>query len=166
MKNVKGINSNYYFQNREIGACKHWWITMWHTFILSHHGLDMPYGDIDMGQHWPMCWCAAWWHKAISRAISSSVICCETHLKPISKMIPLLSITKISLKIAYLKMHANLSGANVLTVIIPVYPAGVHSPSGQCCFHLGSLLVHRDLISCGDYTNRAWIVSVNMQGGW
>ena len=34
-------------------------------FILTHCDLVMPYGDIDLGQHWLREWLVAWRHQAI-----------------------------------------------------------------------------------------------------
>ena len=58
---------------------------------LNHCGLLTPYGEIDLGQHWP------------------------DGTKPLPE--PVLtepSITKIRLKITYLKFHFNFPGANEL----------------------------------------------------
>ena len=45
---------------------------------LTHCGLVMPYGDIDLGQHWLRHWLVAWQHQTItwtSIDISSKVFC-------------------------------------------------------------------------------------------
>ena len=71
--------------------------------VLTHCGLVIPYGNIDLGQHWLMY--LAWWHQAVTwtnvdlAALRSSTI----HVLAISQEITLPSITKISLKNTYLK---------------------------------------------------------------
>ena len=49
---------------------------------LIHCGLVMPYGDIDMGQHWLRQWLVASWHQAITQTIVdfSSKVFCGIHL--------------------------------------------------------------------------------------
>ena len=35
-------------------------------YTLTHWDLMVPYGDIDLGQHWLRWWLASWWHQAIT----------------------------------------------------------------------------------------------------
>ena len=35
-------------------------------FVLTHCGLVMPYGEINLSQHWLRQWLVAWWHHAIT----------------------------------------------------------------------------------------------------
>ena len=47
------------------------WSTHWathclhFTLLLSNWGFVMPYGDLDLGQHWLSQWLVAWQHQAI-----------------------------------------------------------------------------------------------------
>ena len=68
----------------------------------------------------PVClrlWLVAWWHHAITwtNVDLSSVRSSGIHLRAISQEIPQPLFTKVSLKIAYLKLNWNLPGANDLT---------------------------------------------------
>ena len=77
------------------------------TFLmqkLPHCGLVMPYGDMDLGQHWLRQWLVAWWHQAITwtNVDLSSVTYSDIHLMATIQGIPHPSITVISLKITYL----------------------------------------------------------------
>ena len=49
---------------------------------LTHSSLVMPYGNIDLGQHWLRQWPVTWWSKTIIRtnADLSSVRSSEIHL--------------------------------------------------------------------------------------
>ena len=90
------------------------------TFIcLTHCGLVTPYGDIELGQHWLRSWLVAWPNQSITwtNVDSSSEISRKIHLRAISQELPYPSITKISLKIIYLKFNWNLPGANELKSI-------------------------------------------------
>ena len=83
--------------------------------ILTHCGLMsmMPYGDIELGQHWLRQWLVAWWHQAITwtNVDLSSVRSSDNYLRANSQKTPQPSITKISLKITYryLRFHSNLT---------------------------------------------------------
>ena len=83
---------------------------------LSHCGILTPYGDINLGQYWLRYWLVAWRHQAITWInvdlpyIRSAVI----HLMAISQIWQP-SITKIRLKMAYLKCLFNLPEVNDLT---------------------------------------------------
>ena len=75
-----------------------WW-------ALTHWGLVMPYGAIDLGQHWPMWWLGAWRHQAITwtNVDLSLVRSSDKHMRAISQDILQPWITKITTKITYLK---------------------------------------------------------------
>ena len=45
----------------------------------------MPYGNMDLGQHWLIYWLIAWWHQAITNVDLSSVRSSDIHLKAISQ---------------------------------------------------------------------------------
>ena len=42
--------------------------------LLTLCGLMIPYGDIDMGQHWSRQWLVAWWHQVIRRTKIESLL--------------------------------------------------------------------------------------------
>ena len=83
---------------------------------LTRRGLVTPYGDIDLCQHWLRWRLDAWRHQAITWTnidwppVKSN----DIHIKAISQEMPQSSITKICLKIIYLKFHSNFPGANEL----------------------------------------------------
>ena len=37
----------------------------YYCIIMTHYGLVMPYGNIDLRQHWLRYWLVAWRHQAI-----------------------------------------------------------------------------------------------------
>ena len=78
----------------------------------NHCGLVTPYGDRDLGQHWLRCWLVAWWHQAITWTTVdwSSVKSSDIHIRAISQEMPQPSVTKICLKITFLKFHSNFPG--------------------------------------------------------
>ena len=84
--------------------------------ILTQWGLVMPFGDIDLGQHWLRQWLVAWWHQVITwtNVDWSSVKSNDIHVRAISHEMPQPENTKICLKIASLKFHWNLPVANEL----------------------------------------------------
>ena len=84
--------------------------------ILTHYGLVTPYGDTDLGQHWLRLWLVAWRHQAITwtNVDLSSVKSSDIHRNTIALEISQPPITKISLKMTYLKFCLNLPGANEL----------------------------------------------------
>ena len=54
--------------------------------LLTHCGLVMPYGNIDLGHHWFRKWLVTWQHQAITLTnvdLSSSVLC-GIHQGPMS----------------------------------------------------------------------------------
>ena len=73
-----------------------------------------PYGDKDLGQQWRV----GWRHQAITwtNVDWSSAESSDIHKRAISQEMPQLSITKICLKITYIKFYSNLPGANELSV--------------------------------------------------
>ena len=77
----------------------------------------MPYGGINLGQHWLKQCFVAWWHEAIAwtNIDLSSVRSIGIHPRAISWGINLSSVHKINLKITVLKFHGNLPGANELS---------------------------------------------------
>ena len=85
---------------------------------LTHWGLVTPYGDRDLGQHWLRKWLVAWRHQAITwtNVDWSSVKSSGIHIRSISQEMPQPSITKICLKIRYLKYHSNFPGTNELKI--------------------------------------------------
>ena len=84
--------------------------------LLTHCGLVTPYVARDLVQHWLRWWLVAWRHQAITwtNVDLSSVMSNGIHLRAILQEIPQSSVTKISLKITYLKCCSNLPGANEL----------------------------------------------------
>ena len=97
---------------------------------LTHCGLVTPHDDRDLGQHWLRLWLVAWRHQAITwtNADLSSVRSSDIHLRTISQGIPRPTITKISFKIIYLKLHSNLPGTNELMMNIIVMLSLCHEP--------------------------------------
>ena len=88
---------------------------MWEV-ALTHCSLPTSYNDLDEGQHWFRQWLVAWWHQDIAwtNVDLSSVGSSDILLRTISQEIPQPSITKTSMKIAYLKFHSDHSEANEL----------------------------------------------------
>ena len=78
-----------------------------HTIPLTHCGLETPYGDIDLGQHWLRQWLVAWRHQVITwtNVDLSSVRSSCIHLMAISQEIHQSSMNKINMKITHLKFH-------------------------------------------------------------
>ena len=76
----------------------------------------MPYGDIDLGQHWLRKWLVAWWHQAITwtNVDLSSMEFCGIHLTTILQAAHEISVHGMSLKIMILKLQPHLPGANEL----------------------------------------------------
>ena len=84
----------------------------------THWGLVTPYGNRDLGQHWPRQWLVAWWHQAITwtNVDLSSVEFCGIHLTTILLVAFKASIHEMSSKIIFLKLQPHLPGANELTI--------------------------------------------------
>ena len=92
----------------------------WKFFIkLSHCGLVMPYGDIDLGQHWLRYWLAVWRHQAITwtNVDLSSVKFCANHVRS-NKKVLMYSICKMSLEHTLVKLLPDLPGINELTLLM------------------------------------------------
>ena len=96
--------------------------TAWHLsapateLVLTHCGVMIPYGNRDLGQHW---------------FTISKVHLIRIHLCTILQEVLLLpSITKISLKITFLKFLWNLPGANELKILF--------RPEKIKCLHYGT----------------------------
>ena len=83
---------------------------------LTHSDLVTPYGNGGLGQHWFRQWLVAWRHQAIAwtNVVWSLVKSRDIHIREISQEMPQPSITKIRLKITYLKFHSNFPGSNEL----------------------------------------------------
>ena len=96
--------------------CK-WWLFCSDLNKLTHCGLVTPYGDTELGQHWLRQWLGAWRHQAITwtNVDLSWVRCNGIHLRALSLDDVKIPINKIRLKIAVLKWHPGLPGANELT---------------------------------------------------
>ena len=75
-----------------------------------------PYGGRDLGQHCFRWWLVAWRHQAITwtNVDLSSLRSSDVHLRAISLEISQPSVTKISLKIFFLRFYWNLPEANEL----------------------------------------------------
>ena len=88
---------------------------------LNHCDLVTPYGDKDLGQHWPRQWFVAWRHQAITwtNVDLSSVRSSGIHLRAILQDMSQPSVTEISLKITNLKFCWNNSGAIELISSLP-----------------------------------------------
>ena len=90
--------------------------SVYSIIILIHYGLLTPYGNIDLCKYWPRHWLVAWRHQAITftnvdlSPVKSSAI----NLRASSREISQPSISKISLKIVYLKFHSIIPGPNEL----------------------------------------------------
>ena len=78
---------------------------------LIHCGLVTSYDDLDLGQHCRRQQAIIWTNVDLTSVRSSYI-----HLMEVSKEIPQPSITKISMKIIYLKFHSSLLGANTLEI--------------------------------------------------
>ena len=87
----------YIFTFSQINSARH---------ALTHCGLVMPYGNTNHGQHWLKSWFVAWPHKAITwfNVGLSSIRSCCIHLKVLSQEYLHIPVSKIGLKIAFLKI--------------------------------------------------------------
>ena len=72
----------------------------------------MPYGDIDLGQHWLRWWLGVWWHQAITWTNVDYPVAFIWGVISQEASQPL--VTKISFKITYQKFNSDLPGANEL----------------------------------------------------
>ena len=108
-----------------IGLLKMVWSSIPKNFCswrcpLTHCGLVVPYGNIDIGQNWLIYWLVALRHQANTwtNVDWSSVKSSDIHIRAISQGMPQPLITKICLKITCLKFQSNFPGANELTTLI------------------------------------------------
>ena len=87
---------------------------------LTHCGLATPYGDIDLGHHWPRQWLVAWRHQAITwtNVDLSLVKSCGIHLRAVSHEMLKISTLDVSLKIINLRLHPHLQVANELNWLL------------------------------------------------
>ena len=83
---------------------------------LTNCGPVTPYGGRDLGQHWFRQWLVAWRHQAITwtNVDLTSLMSSDVHLRAISLEISQPSVTKISLKVIFLRFYWSLTGANEL----------------------------------------------------
>ena len=81
-------------------------IMLW-EYVVTHCSLVTPYGDRDLGQQWLRLWLVAWRHQAITwtNVDWSSVKSSDIHIRAISQEMPQSSISKIHLKITYIKFY-------------------------------------------------------------
>ena len=97
-----------------------WEIALWNgnVITLTHCGLVVPYGDIDLGQHRLRWWLLTWWHKVITWTyidISSKVFggfCIWAILQEVLMNF----IHNMCSEITLLELLAHLSGAGELTI--------------------------------------------------
>ena len=85
-------------------------------YTLTFCGLVTPFGDIYLRQHWLRLWLVAWWHQAITwtNVDLLSVHFNDIYLRAILQATYQPAITKINLKIIYIKFCSNLPGTNEL----------------------------------------------------
>ena len=87
--------------------------------IASSLCLVPPYGDMELGQHWLRQWLVAWRHQAITWTnVDWSVRSHGIHLGASSLEDLKKTIKETRLKIAVLKWHPGLPGANELMPIV------------------------------------------------
>ena len=86
-------------------------------YLLTHCDLVMPYGDIDLGQHWLRWWLGPVRHQSITwtNVDLSSVRFSGIHLRAISQKIHQPLISELVWKLTYLKFRSNLPGTNELS---------------------------------------------------
>ena len=124
---------------------------------LTHSGLMTPYGGRDLGQHWFGWWLVAWRHHVITwtNVDLSSLRSSDVHLRPISLEISQPSVTKISLKIIFLRFYWNLPGANELNSI-------THSLTHGGQFHGNLLKISIDMsLEITNYTYQLHLPGAN-----
>ena len=89
---------------------------LWAFFYLTHCGLVMPYGDRSESTLAQVMACCRTAPSPYLNLDWSSVKPSDIHIRAISEEMPQPVITKIHLKITYLKFHSNFPGANELIV--------------------------------------------------
>ena len=78
-----------------------------------------PYGDKDLGSHWPRQWLVAWRHQTTWPNVEKSPAkCFAIHLRVFSQKMLTISIFDMSLKITYLRLQPHLQGVNELTPLL------------------------------------------------
>ena len=92
------------------------------------------------------------WHQAITwtNVDLSSVRSSDIHLRVVSQKIPQPSVTKISLKTAYLKFHSNHPGVNELTGWIGMIQINSSLPRPNAMVNFGPLSFWTHKIITGD----------------
>ena len=86
------------------------------TWAFTHYSIVIPYGHIDLGQHWFRQWPVAWWHQAITwnYVHSASVMLCGSHLRAIWMDMLKISRLEMSLKMTNSILQPHLPGTNKL----------------------------------------------------
>ena len=89
------------------------------NIILTHCGLVTPYGNMELGQYWLRQRLVAWRHQAITWTnVDLSLVSSHgIHFKTLSLDDVKILINKTRLKVAVLKRHPVLPGANELRYI-------------------------------------------------
>ena len=128
---------------------------------LTHCGIVTPYGDRDLGQQLFRWWLVAWRHQAITwiNVEVSALRSSDVHLKAISLEISQPSVTKISVKIIFLRFYWNLPGANELTTCIGCVVRIHMSAIGVMCVTLNSLVPGRPgyhFKTASHYLSQCW----------
>ena len=98
------------------------------SLTLTHCGLVMPYGDLELGQHWLRYWPVTWQHQAITwtNVHHSSLRYYGIHWREISLE---MSFVNMSLKVIDSRQQSHLPGANELTLTVTLStPYFHHSP--------------------------------------
>ena len=86
-------------------------------YLLTHSGLEMPFGDINLSQYWFRWWLIVWRYQAITQTKVHllSMRSTDNHLRAVPQGIPQATTIKFSLKITYPKLHPNFPRANELS---------------------------------------------------
>ena len=87
-----------------------------HQCKLTHYGLVTPYGDRDLGQHWPRKWLVAWWHQSITWTnvnLPSTRSSC-IHSRVIFTWILKISTSTMRWKSTHLKSQSHLKGNELI----------------------------------------------------
>ena len=90
------------------------------TWFVTHWGMVMLHGDLDLGQHWLRLWFVAWQHLVITWIIvdSSLEVFYSIHLRAISQEVLMNLMRNTCMKITLLKLQSCLPGANELTLLV------------------------------------------------
>ena len=97
------------------------WDCSRYHMIISLWPSDAIWRQKYLGQYWLRWWFVAWQHQAVTwiNVDWSSVRSSDIHIRAFSQERPQPWITKIRLKITYLKLHSNFPGANELSYTWP-----------------------------------------------